>query len=302
MMKSCHNNRRVQQTEDSREEPAKGGQQAASDHFGDSVADSPADGTHNRMSEYYCRQQRADRNHNHTDYFRTVLFKEFFQEHQNKSGHHGGDYLSLVADHLHLEKSEIPHRDLCGCSYAEAVQQLGRHQGQAQNNSQNLGGSHLFGNGPADTHRQHMEDRLSDEPEETVHAGPELGNIRQGQSSVFKKADLADHVPEAQNQTAADQSRNQRGENLSQGSHNFLQGLLIGFCRGFHRFLADSLDARVSRKLIVKHTYISDGVMFEFTQSRHRPDYFRFYDNAVRRPRGSLPQPDTKPEGAEYTK
>ena len=208
------------------------------------------------MSEYYCRQQRADRNHNHTDYFRTVLFKEFFQEHQNKSGHHGGDYLSLVADHLHLEKSEIPHRDLCGCSYAEAVQQLGRHQGQAQNNSQNLGSSHLFGNGPADTHRQHMEDRLSDEPEETVHAGPELGNIRQGQSSVFKKADLADHVPEAQNQTAADQSRIQRGENLSQGSHTFLQGLLIGFCRGFHRFLADSLDARVSRKLIVKHTYI----------------------------------------------
>ena len=30
-------------------------------------------------------------------------------------------------------------------------------------------------------------------------------------------------------------------------------------------------------------TYNSDGVMFEFTQSRHRPDYFRFYDNAVRK-------------------
>ena len=54
--------------------------------------------------------------------------------------------------------------------------------------------------------------------------------------------------------------------------------------------------------VISSHTYNSDGVMFEFTQSRHRPDYFRFYDNAVRRPRGSLPQPDTKPEGAEYTK
>ena len=35
--------------------------------------------------------------------------------------------------------------------------------------------------------------------------------------------------------------------------------------------------------VITSHTYNSDGVMFEFTQSRHRPDYFRFQDNAVRR-------------------
>ena len=36
--------------------------------------------------------------------------------------------------------------------------------------------------------------------------------------------------------------------------------------------------------VISSQTYNSDGVMFEFTQSRHRPDYFRFQDNAVRRP------------------
>ena len=35
--------------------------------------------------------------------------------------------------------------------------------------------------------------------------------------------------------------------------------------------------------VISSHTYNSDGVMFEFTQSRHRPDYFRFQDNAVRK-------------------
>lgn len=35
--------------------------------------------------------------------------------------------------------------------------------------------------------------------------------------------------------------------------------------------------------VISSQTYNSDGVMFEFTQSRHRPDYFRFQDNAVRR-------------------
>lgn len=36
--------------------------------------------------------------------------------------------------------------------------------------------------------------------------------------------------------------------------------------------------------VVSSHTYNSDGVMFEFTQSRHRPDYFRFQSNAVRKP------------------
>ena len=35
--------------------------------------------------------------------------------------------------------------------------------------------------------------------------------------------------------------------------------------------------------VITSHTYNSGGIMFEFTQSRHRPDYFRFQDNALRR-------------------
>lgn len=35
--------------------------------------------------------------------------------------------------------------------------------------------------------------------------------------------------------------------------------------------------------VVTSHTFDSNGVMFEYTQSRHRPDYFRFQDNAVRR-------------------
>lgn len=35
--------------------------------------------------------------------------------------------------------------------------------------------------------------------------------------------------------------------------------------------------------VVSSYTYNSDGIMFEYTQSRHRPDYFRFQDNAVRR-------------------
>lgn len=35
--------------------------------------------------------------------------------------------------------------------------------------------------------------------------------------------------------------------------------------------------------VVSSHTYNSDGIMFEYTQSRHRPDYFSFQDNAIRR-------------------
>lgn len=35
--------------------------------------------------------------------------------------------------------------------------------------------------------------------------------------------------------------------------------------------------------VVSSYTYNGDGVMFEFTQSRHRPDYFRFQDNALRK-------------------
>lgn len=37
--------------------------------------------------------------------------------------------------------------------------------------------------------------------------------------------------------------------------------------------------------VVSSQTYNSDGIMFEYTQSRHRPDYFRFQDNATRRAR-----------------
>lgn len=35
--------------------------------------------------------------------------------------------------------------------------------------------------------------------------------------------------------------------------------------------------------VVSSQTYNQDGIMFEYTQSRHRPDYFRFQDNATRR-------------------
>lgn len=44
-----------------------------------------------------------------------------------------------------------------------------------------------------------------------------------------------------------------------------------------------NLDDYNCLAVVSSHTYNSDGIMFEYTQSRHRPDYFRFQDNATRR-------------------
>lgn len=49
------------------------------------------------------------------------------------------------------------------------------------------------------------------------------------------------------------------------------------------KYLHLDVNAYNCMAVITSQTYNSDGVMFEFTQSRHRPDYFRFQDNAVRR-------------------
>lgn len=49
------------------------------------------------------------------------------------------------------------------------------------------------------------------------------------------------------------------------------------------KYLQLNIDDYNCVAVITSQTYNSDGVMFEYTQSRHRPDYFRFFDNAVRK-------------------
>ena len=53
------------------------------------------------------------------------------------------------------------------------------------------------------------------------------------------------------------------------------------------KYLKMNADDYNCMAVVSSQTYNSNGVMFEYTQSRHRPDYFRFYDNAVRSFRGS---------------
>ena len=43
------------------------------------------------------------------------------------------------------------------------------------------------------------------------------------------------------------------------------------------------LDGYDCLAVVTSNTFNSDGVMFEFTQSRHQPEYFSFYDTATRK-------------------
>ena len=55
------------------------------------------------------------------------------------------------------------------------------------------------------------------------------------------------------------------------------------------KYMKINVDDYNCMAVVTSFTYNSDGIMFEFTQSRHRPDYFRFQDNAVRRASGHAP-------------
>ena len=75
-----------------------------------------------------------------------------------------GDHLSLITDHLNLEKSKIPNRDLCGRGHVKSVEELRRYKGQTKDNTKDLGSPHLLCNGPDNTYRQQMENGLSNKP------------------------------------------------------------------------------------------------------------------------------------------
>lgn len=49
------------------------------------------------------------------------------------------------------------------------------------------------------------------------------------------------------------------------------------------KYLKLNVDDYNCLAVVSSYTYNSSGTMFEYTQSRHRPDHFRFYDNAVRK-------------------
>ena len=254
MVQSGHDDGRIQQSEYPREQHTEAGCQAAVHHVRNEVSDLPADGADNGMRDDHRGKQGAEGNHDHADDLRADLPEKFFQIDQHKAGHDGRNHLSLIADHLHLRKAEIPDRNLIrrGARHGEAVQQLGGYQRQAEHNAQDLSGSHLLCYGPDDSYGKQMEDRFSDQPQKAVGTCPELRNVRKALGSVIKKVDLSNDISEAKNQTAADQGRNKGCENLSQAAHDSLNHILVRLRSLLCRILAHALNSCVSGKFIVE--------------------------------------------------
>ena len=246
--------RGINKTEDCAKDHAEGAGNASVDNIRDDGADLPADGAKDGMSDDDGQDQRAERYNDHRDDRRADLAEEFFQIHQRERGQHGRDNLCLIADHVDGEEAEIPLRDICRCRGRDGVgvQQLAGNKRQAEDDAQALGRAHLFGDGPADADRQHVENGLADQPEEAVHARPELADIAQGLSAVIEEIDAVDAVAEAQNQTARNDGRDQRGEDLGQRAHNFLQGVLVLLGRALDSLLGDTVDAGDRDEIIVE--------------------------------------------------
>lgn len=55
----------------------------------------------------------------------------------------------------------------------------------------------------------------------------------------------------------------------------------VDYARADDRAVMDLLDFDMLA-VVSNHTFNEKGVMFEYTQSRHRPDFFTFHDTAVR--------------------
>ena len=156
------------------------------DHGGDSGTNAPADGTENKVGRNDRQQQAAEGDDNHRHHLRRNPAEKFFQVNQGKRRQNGGNHLGLIADHVDLEEAEVPEGDgLCG-GHAVGVEELSGNQGQAQHDAQHLRGPHFLGHRPADAHRQHVEHRLANQPEEAVQTGPELTEAAESFCSVLK--------------------------------------------------------------------------------------------------------------------
>ena len=215
-------------------QPAQRGLETGFHHEGDGFTDFPADGSQHGMGQENGRKDGAQGNDNHLDGLGAVLFEETLQIDQRKAHQNSRDNLRLIADALNLEQAEIPIGDALGGAHGISVDQLGRYQRQAGDNAQNGGGAHFLGNAPHDAHRQHVQRRFTDDPQEIVNALTPGIHVAQAPGAAVKHLDVAQHAAEAQQQAAHDNGGNQRCENLRQIGDGSLQGVLVLFGSRFH--------------------------------------------------------------------
>ena len=221
---------------------------------GDNGTDLPADGAEDEVGRHDREGQTEEGYKDHRHHCGYDLAEEFFQINQCKGCQHGRDDLGLIADHVDLGEAEVPLGNISGsCGrHSIGVEQLAGYQRHAQDQTQHFCGAHLFGDGPADADRNtDVEDRFTDQPQEMVDACPELGQLDQGVSAL-EDIETVDTVSEAQDQTAGDDSRQQRCEDFRQHRRQTLQRILVLLGSLFDSVLGDAGNTGYFRKIIIK--------------------------------------------------
>ena len=281
-MQAGHDEGRVQGTKDGGKEHAHVGAEAPADGAGDGIADGPADGADNKMRDEDSRDERHEGHDDHAHDLGRDLGEEPLKANEHEGGHEGGDDLPLVAgaeERVEAKVVGVGGNVLRGggCN-GEAIEELRRDERETQDDAQYGRGSHLARDGPTDANGEHVEDGLADHPQEAVHAAPERPHVRDGLGAVLEvedagigeEVDLADDVTEAQDETAADESRDERCKDLSEHAHRTLQRVLVCARRGLGGLLGDALDAADRRELLVEVCHVVADDHLELARLRER--------------------------------
>ena len=113
------------------------------------------------------------------------------------------------------------------CRHYVSVQELAGNKGETQISTSISVRAHLLSDGPADTDRNtDMEDGFTDQPQEVVDASQNWESSTRGVSAL-EDIETVDTVSETQDQTAEDDGRQERCEDLRQDGSQTLERILV---------------------------------------------------------------------------
>jgi len=101
-----------------------------------------------------------------------------------------------------------------------------------------------------------MEHGFADEPEEAVHARPELADVTERLGAVPEEVDGIDAVPEAEDEATYDDCGNERCEDLGDGTHGLLEQVLVLEPFLFDVLLRALLDSTERDEILEEHRYV----------------------------------------------
>ena len=210
-MHTGNDQRRIEEAKQRRANGRKAAGHQVAYREGHAIADHAAERANKGMSEEHRQQQGTDRHDHQIEVIRHPFFKARFNEPQRQTGQQGRNNLCLITHFGDAKQPEIPDFRHLGAEQV-SIHQLRGDEGHAQHDPKDRRAAHFTYRRPADAHRQIEENRLANQPQEVVD-GFEAGvHLRQRLAVTHRQ--IANDVTEAQDQTAADQRRQEGEEDL----------------------------------------------------------------------------------------